>query len=145
MVGRGDEPLGAWQVARVPKRVQGYRLALDSTVCGRYGEQEGVKKGYNPRKPGRGSHHPLLAVRGEAYFILPGWLGSGNTTAGRGVVEFLKEALAKLESREWIRVVRADSGFFAQELLQYLESLGLQINDSSELAPSGNQLNLFHL
>jgi hypothetical protein len=37
----------------------------------------------------------------------------------------LKEALAKLECVEWIRVVRADSGFFALELLQYLESLGL--------------------
>jgi hypothetical protein len=120
------EPLWAWQVARLPKRVQGYSLDLDSTVFERYGEQEGVKKGYNPRKPGRGSHHPLLAVLGEAYFILHGWLRSGNTTAGRGVVEFLKEALAKLESREWIRVLRADSGFFAQELLQYLESLGLR-------------------
>jgi hypothetical protein len=40
-------------------------------------------------------------------------------------VEFLKEAMAKLESREGIRVVRADSGFFAQELLQYLEGLDL--------------------
>jgi hypothetical protein len=126
MVVRLYEPLWAWQVRRLPKRVQGYSLDLDSTVFERYGEQEGVKKGYNPRKPGRGSHHPLLAVLGEAYFILHGWLRSGNTTAGRGVVEFLKEALAKLESREWIRVVRADSGFFAQELLQYLESLGLR-------------------
>jgi len=116
------EPLWAWQVGRLPPRVQGYSLDLDSTVFERYGEQEGVKKGYNPRKPGRGSHHPLLAVLGEAYFILHGWLRSGNTTAGRGVVEFLKEALAKLPSLEWIRVVRADSGFFAQELLQYLES-----------------------
>jgi hypothetical protein len=80
-----------------------------------------VKRGYNPRKPGRGSHHPLLAVLGEAHFILHGWLRSGNTAAGRGVVEFLKEALAKLQSREWIRVVRADSGFFDQELLRYLE------------------------
>lgn len=126
MVVRLYEPLWAWQVGRLPKRAGGYSLDLDSTVFERYGEQEGVKKGYNPRKPGRGSHHPLLAVMGEAYFILHGWLRSGNTTAGRGVVEFLKEALAKLESREWIRVVRADSGFFAQELLQYLESLELR-------------------
>ena len=126
MVVRLYEPRWAWQVRRLPKRAQGYSLDLDSTVFERYGAQEGVKKGYNPRKPGRGSHHPLLAVLGEAYFILHGWLRSGNTTAGRGVVEFLKEALAKLESREWIRVVRADSGFFAQELLQYLESLGLR-------------------
>ncbi len=120
------EPLWAWQLERLPQRAGGYSLDLDSTVFERYGEQEGVKRGYNPRKPGRGSHPPLLAVLGEAYFILPGWLRSGNTTAGRGVVEFLKEALAKLEGREWIRVVRADSGFFAQELLQYLESLGLR-------------------
>ena len=122
MVVRMYEPLWAWQVERLPRRAQGYSLDLDSTVFERYGEQEGVKRGYNPRKPGRGSHHPLLAVLGEAYFILHGWLRSGNTTAGRGVVEFLKEALAKLPSCEWIRVVRADSGFFAQDLLQYLES-----------------------
>jgi hypothetical protein len=125
MVVRMYEPLWAWQVGRLPQRAQGYSLDLDSTVFERYGEQEGVKRGYNPRKPGRGSHHPLLAVLGEAYFILHGWLRSGNTTAGRGVVEFLKEALVKLPSLEWIRVVRADSGFFAQDLLQYLENLKL--------------------
>ena len=119
------EPLWAWQVKRLPERAGGYSLDLDSTVFERYGKQEGVKRGYNPRKPGRGSHHPLLAVLGEAHFILHGWLRSGNTTAGRGVVEFLKEGLAKLESLKWVRVVRADSGFFAQELLRYLEGLKL--------------------
>jgi hypothetical protein len=119
------EPLWAWQLARVPKRGGGYSLDLDSTVFERYGEQEGVKRGYNPRKQGRASHHPLLAVLGEVEFILHGWLRSGNTRSDSGVVEFLKEAMAKLESREWIRVVRADSGFFAQELLQYLENMNL--------------------
>jgi hypothetical protein len=126
MVVRLYEPLWAWQVERLPQRAKGYSLDLDSTVFERYGKQEGVKKGYNPRKPGRGSHHPLLAVLGEAYFVLHGWLRSGNTTAGRGVVEFLKEALAKLEGLEWVRVVRADSGFFDQALFQYLEGLELR-------------------
>jgi hypothetical protein len=125
MVVRLYEPLWAWQVGRLPKRAEGYSLDLDSTVFERYGEQEGVKRGYNPRKPGRGSHHPLLAVLGEAYFILHGWLRSGNTAAGRGVVEFLQEGLAKLKSLEWIRVVRADAGFFDQELLKFLEELEL--------------------
>ena len=125
MVVRMYEPLWAWQLERLPKRAGGYSLDLDSTVFERYGEQEGVKRGDNPRKPGRGSHHPLLAVLGEAYFILHGWLRSGNTAAGGGAVEFLKEALAKLESLRWIRVVRADAGFFDQELLQYLEERGL--------------------
>jgi hypothetical protein len=119
------EPLWAWQLARVSKRVGGYSLDLDSTVFERYGEQEGVKRGYNPRKHGRASHHPLLAVLEEAGFILHGWLRSGNTRCDSGVVEFLKEAFAKLARREWIGVVRADSGFFAQELLQYLEGQGL--------------------
>jgi hypothetical protein len=115
------EPLWAWQLARVPERADGYSLDLDSTVFERYGKQEGAKRGYNPRKRGRASHHPLLAVLGEASFILHGWLRSGNTRSDSGVVEFLKEAMAKLPGRGWIRVVRADSGFFAQELLQYLE------------------------
>ena len=119
------EPLWAWQLARVPERAGGYSLDLDSTVFERYGEQEGAKRGYNPRRRGRASHHPLLAVLGEAGFILHGWLRSGNTRSDSGVVEFLREAWAKLESRKWIRVVRADSGFFAQELLQYLEGLEL--------------------
>ena len=135
MVVRFYEPLWAWQLARLPKRAGGYSLDLDSTVFERYGEQEGVKKGYNPRKPGRGSHHPLLAVLGEAYFILHGWLRSGNTAAASGVVEFLQEALAKLESREWIRRVRADSGFFAQELLKYLEELKLSYIVVARMTP----------
>jgi hypothetical protein len=125
MVVRMYEPLWAWQVERLPKREGGYSLDLDSTVFERYGQQEGAKKGYNPKKHGRASHHPLLAVLGEAYFILHGWLRSGNTTAGRGAVEFLQEALAKLPNLEGIRVVRADAGFFDQERLEYLEGQGL--------------------
>jgi hypothetical protein len=91
MVVRMYEPLWAWQLERLPRRTGGYSLDLDSTVQERYGQQEGVKQGYNPRKPGRGSHPPLLAVLGEGYFILHGWLRSGNTAAGRGVEEFLRE------------------------------------------------------
>jgi hypothetical protein len=135
MVVRFYEPLWGWQLARLPQREGGYSLDLDSTVFERYGKQEGVKKGYNPKKPGRGSHHPLLAVLGEAHFILHGWLRSGNTRADTGVVEFLKEALAKLESGEWIRRVRADAGFFAEELLQYLEELKLGYIVVARLTP----------
>ena len=72
---------------------------------------------------------------GEGYFILHGWLRSGNTRADSGVVEFLKEALAKLESLEWTRRVRADSGFFAEELLKYLEELKLSYIVVARLTP----------
>jgi hypothetical protein len=35
-----------------------------------------------PRRPGRLSHHPLLAVLAEANFVLHAWLRSGNAGAG---------------------------------------------------------------
>jgi hypothetical protein len=86
MVVQMYEPLWAWQLERLAKRPGGYSLDLDSTVFERYGEQQGVKRGYNPRKPGRASHHPLLGVLGEAGFVDHGWLRSGNTRADSGVV-----------------------------------------------------------
>jgi hypothetical protein len=39
-------------------RFDNFTLDLDSTVISRYGQQEGARRGYNPRKPGRNSHHP---------------------------------------------------------------------------------------
>jgi hypothetical protein len=43
------EPLAEWQMQRLPPRVEGYTLDLDSTVFERYGKQEGSLKGHNPR------------------------------------------------------------------------------------------------
>src|SRR3989442_13199513 len=117
--------LPRWQIQRLPRRGEGYSLDLDSTVFERYGQQQGALKGPNPRKHGRPSHHPLLAVLAEAHFILHGWLRSGNCGTARGVVEFLKEALALLSERHRIRRVRADAGFFDQALLSFLEERSL--------------------
>lgn len=114
-------PLIEWQMERVPARAEGYSLDLDSTIFERYGRQEGALKGHNPRKHGRPSHHPLLAVLSEAHFILHGWLRSGNCGSSRGVVAFLEEALALWGQRQTIRLVRADSGFFDDTLLSFLE------------------------
>jgi hypothetical protein len=115
------EPLAEWQMQRLPPRSEGYTLDLDSTVFERYGKQEGSLKGHNPRKHGRPSHHPLLAVLSEAHFLLHGWLRSGNSGTSRGVEEFLKEALALWGQRQKIRLLRADSGFFDDRLLSFLE------------------------
>jgi len=64
-------------------------------------------------------------VLAEAHFLLHGWLRSGNCGTARGAVEFLKEALALLPEKHGIRVVRADAGFFDQQLLGFLEQRGL--------------------
>jgi len=115
------EPLTQWQMERVPARSEGYSLDLDSTVFERYGQQEGSLKGHNPGKHGRPSHHPLLAVLAAAHLLLHGWLRSGNCGPARGVVEFLEEALALWGQRQKIRLLRADSGFFDDKLLSFLE------------------------
>jgi len=125
----------AWQIERLPEREGGYSLDLDSTVFERYGRQQGALKGHNPRKHGRPSHHPLLAVLAEAHFVLHGWLRSGNCGTARGVVEFLKEALAQLNSSQRIRVVRADSGFFDEKLLGFLEERELPYIVVARLTP----------
>jgi hypothetical protein len=120
-VQRFFEPLAEWQMQRLPQRPEGYTLDLDSTVFERYGNQEGSLKGHNPRRHGRPSHHPLLAVLAEAHFLLHGWLRSGNCGTARGAEEFLKEALALWGQRQKIRLLRADSGFFDGLLLNFLE------------------------
>ena len=134
-VQRFYEPLAEWLMQRLPSREEGYSLDLDSTVFERYGRQEGSLKGHNPRKHGRPSHHPLLAVLSEAHFLLHGWLRSGNCGTSRGVEEFLKEALALLGQRVKIRLLRADSGFFDDKLRSFLEQRLLPYIVVAKLTP----------
>jgi hypothetical protein len=114
-------PLFRWLIALLKQPAGGFTLDLDSTIFAREGSQEGAAKGYNPRRPGRKSHHPLLAVLAEAPFVLHAWLRSGNTASGRGVCAFLKEAFAQLPTGWRLRCLRADSGFFDQAMLAMLE------------------------
>jgi hypothetical protein len=118
-------PLWKWMMELMEAPRAGFSLDLDSTVFSREGHQQGAAKGYNPRRAGRKSHHPILAVLAEMPFVLHTWLRPGNTGAGRDVVEFLKEGLKILPVGLKIRCVRADSGFFDQKLLGFLEDLGL--------------------
>ena len=118
-------PLWKWSLGKLAPCSEGFHLDLDSTVLQRSGQQEGAAKGYNPSRPGRKSHHPLLAVLAEAPFILHGWLRSGNTVASSGALGFLREAMALLPQAVKIKCVRADSGFFDQGILQFFEERGL--------------------
>jgi hypothetical protein len=70
-------------------QVTGGNLNLDSTVLTRYGKQEGARKGYNPKKRGRRSHHPLLAFVSAGY-VVNLWNRSGDTSSGQGCVSFFR-------------------------------------------------------
>jgi hypothetical protein len=117
-----SERLMRFSLARMRPILLGHTLDLDSTVMCRYGEQEGSLQGYNPNKPGRPSHHPLVAFLAEGRRLLWATLRSGNSGSANGCVEFLKQGLTVLPKEERIGLVRADAGFFEKRLLEYLES-----------------------
>jgi len=78
-------------------------------------------QGYNPRKRGGMTHHPVLAGLAECRVILHGWLRSGNATSGDNVVAFLAECLGLAKGRVTLSYLRADSGFFDKRILDFLE------------------------
>lgn len=101
-----------------------YTLDFDSTVEQRCGEQEGAAKGYNPKRPGRLSHHPLLAFVSDIRMIANYWLRPGNTSAQTNFLLFLDDTLEKMKGKK-IGLIRADSGFFSNLIMSHLEELNL--------------------
>src|SRR5436305_40813 len=97
-----------------------YTLDLDSSVITRYGEQEGSKKGYNHKKPGRGSHHPLFAFINDIRMIANCWNRSGNTASSSNCIHFLEETFTILKNKT-VGLFRADSGFCSEAILKFIE------------------------
>ncbi len=98
-------------------------IDVDSSVKTVYGKQEGAEKGFNQHKKGALSYHPLLAFATHTKEILQGWLRSGSAYTSNGVLEFMKQLLAQLDSNQRI-IFRGDSGFFVGGLMDHLDSLG---------------------
>ena len=98
-----------------------YTLDCDSTILTRYGDQEGARKGYNPHKPGRQSHHPIMAFVADLKMVANFWLRSGNSSASDNFVSFLSDTLDNLQGKN-ISLLRLDSGFHSQQVLEFVES-----------------------
>lgn len=97
-------------------------LNFDSSVLTRYGGQAGAEKGYNPKKHGRNSHHPILAFLGTGY-IVNLWNRSGNVSTAHRVVEFFDQTVSSLGSAFRIKRVLCDSGFYIFRFMAHLETL----------------------
>jgi len=104
-----------------------YTLDLDSTIMTRYGNQQGAKKGYNPKKPGRNSHHPLIAFVAEARMTVNFWLRSGNSYTTNNFYNFLENTFERLGGKT-VGLLRADSGFYDKKIFEYLENRIKPIN-----------------
>jgi hypothetical protein len=97
-----------------------YTLDLDSSVLTRYGDQAGAAVGYNTKKPGRKSHHPLIAFIADCRMVANFWLRSGNAHSANNMFSFLEDTLHKLQGKK-IGLLRCDSGFYGESIFQYLE------------------------
>jgi hypothetical protein len=98
-----------------------FTLDIDSSVLTRYGDQSGAAKGYNRHKPGRKSHHPLLAFVADIEMVANFWLRSGDAYTANNFKAFLEETLYFLADRK-IGLLRLDSGFYDKEIFEYLET-----------------------
>lgn len=113
-----------WRWTSVPKAVT---LVVDSTVVVRYGaKQAGAEVGYNPKKRGRPSHHPIVAFLQETGDLVGiRWRpGSANTAAGAKT--WIPELITRLREAGVQHItVRVDKGFFSKKLPQVLAKLNV--------------------
>ncbi|MEW6110451.1 MAG: IS1380 family transposase [Nitrospirota bacterium] len=97
-------------------------LDLDSTVLILYGKQEMAHIGYNPKKRGRPSYHPLVCFNAITKDCWHGELRPGDAHTATGVLEFLAASFAKIPSSVKVIIIRADKGFFDHKTIEYIES-----------------------
>lgn len=97
-------------------------LTFDSSVLPRYGEQEGAKKGYNPVKHGRPSHHPLLAFLNRSKYVIHLWNRSGNVASWNNILAFFTDSYNRIHSHIKVLGVIADSGFYLKQFIETLEN-----------------------
>lgn len=124
-------------VGKVPRTVM---LMFDSTVVQRYGEkQAGAVNGYNPRKKGRPSHHPLLAFLDTGDCLGVRWR-AGNANTAAGFEEWVDTLVAWLRAQGVEKIlVRLDKGFFKVSHMEKLRELGasfvMKMQESNTLQP----------
>ena len=106
----------------LPKPRTSILFDFDSSVLTLYGKLiEGAKVGYNPRKRGARSYHPLLCFEYHTRDFWHGILRPGNAYTSTGSADFLKACLEKLPPHLYRIRLRADSGFFDRKFIEPLE------------------------
>ena len=122
---RLHDSLRGWLMER-PEPRHSLILDVDSVVLVVYGHAQRATVGYNPKKRGRRSYHPLFCFESHWHEFWHGTLRPGNAGASTGAIGFLKICLAKAPgtvARERIRF-RMDSGFFGKRIVEFLDETG---------------------
>ena len=125
-------PLQRWFMKQLT--IERITLDVDSTVITRYGAQEGSRKGFNIHKPGRPSHHPLMAFIPELRIVANAWLRPGNTASASSLHNFLEETFGILGEKK-IGLLRGDSGFYGDKYLRFFEERKVHYIVSTKVHP----------
>lgn len=100
-------------------------ISFDSAVVERYGKQEGVKVGYNPKKKGRGSLYPLLGFLNKSKYVINIWNRPGNVASWENIKGFFENCYNRVKDLIKVEGVIADSGFYTKEFIEEIEREGL--------------------
>ncbi len=105
----------------LPSRKDGYTLDLDSwSLLHEDGHQQGVALGYT-RMGLKPCHRPLLGCIAEARLVANYSLRRGDAHCVNGAADFLRVTLAQTPKHIRFTLLRADTGFAAESVLQAAE------------------------
>ena len=96
-------------------------LDVDTTIKVLYGKQEGAVVGYNPKKPGRPSHTYHSYCLANLRLILDVEVQPGNQAAGSYTAPDLWSLLERIPRCQWPALLRGDSGFGTEGVMQAAE------------------------
>ena len=99
-------------------------IDIDSSVINVEGHQEGATKGYNPKKLGNRCYNIQFAFCDELKAYVTGFVRSGNAYTANGATELIKEIVTTLKTSDLEIFFRMDSGYFDEEIIETIESLG---------------------
>lgn len=102
-------------------------IDIDSSLIEAYGDQEGVGYSYLSSKTGNKYYNVLFAFIFELDLLVNLLLRRGNSYTSKSAVHFLRQVLLIIPSEFHHKiVVRADSGFFNERILAFLEAHHIQ-------------------
>jgi hypothetical protein len=117
----------AWAAGAGPGSAP-FTIDLDSTICETYGlaKEGAVHHGYT----GVRGYHPLLAVAAGTGDVLMARLREGRANTVRGAAHFLTETIGRVRSAgaSGQLTVRADSGFYAHEVVAVCRKMGVHFS-----------------
>jgi hypothetical protein len=102
------------------------RVNIDTTVETIYGDQQGGRKGHNPKNRGKKGYRPVLGFIEETREYLTGKLRKGETLSGEEAAGIIDEIRTHLPSCVRYVILRADGEFLSWESVQAAIESGFQ-------------------